>query len=73
MRLQRYYAVADGTPVGRPYDAYPEWLWPVPPCHRSAFDALIAWVERGTQPPAGRALGRPASGNVVNSCALEGN
>jgi hypothetical protein len=73
MRLQRYYSVADGTPVGRPCDTYPERLWPVPPCHRSAFDALIAWVEGSTQPPADRALGRPASGDVVNSFAPEGN
>jgi hypothetical protein len=48
-------------------------LRPVLPCCRSAFDALVAWVERGVRPPADRTVGRPASGDVVGSCALDGN
>ncbi|MEU1038483.1 tannase/feruloyl esterase family alpha/beta hydrolase [Streptomyces sp. NPDC005551] len=67
----RYYAVEGGTHVDGLYDTYPDRLRPILPCYRSAFLALTAWVERGTQPPADRTIGRPANGDVVNSCSLE--
>ncbi|MFI1165772.1 tannase/feruloyl esterase family alpha/beta hydrolase [Streptomyces sp. NPDC020801] len=72
-RLHRYYTIQAGTHVDGLYDTYPDRLRPVLPCYRSAFDALIAWVERGVQPPADRTVGRPASGDVVDSCALGGS
>ncbi|GGX68668.1 tannase/feruloyl esterase family alpha/beta hydrolase [Streptomyces fructofermentans] len=71
--LHRYYTVEGGTHVDGLYDSFPERLRPILPCYRSAFAALTGWVERDTPPPADRTVGRPASGDVVNSCALEGN
>jgi hypothetical protein len=71
--LHRYYTVQGGTHVDGLYDSYPDRLRPILPCYRSAFDTLVAWVERGTTPPADRIVGRPASGDVVDSCALDGH
>lgn len=68
--LHRYYTITGGTHVDGLYDTYPDRLRPILPCHRSAFDALTAWVEQGTRPPADHTVGRPASGDVVNSCTL---
>ncbi|MFJ4810606.1 tannase/feruloyl esterase family alpha/beta hydrolase [Streptomyces longwoodensis] len=69
--LHRYYTVAGGTHVDGLYDTHPDRLRPILPCYRSAFDALVAWVEHGTPPPADRTLGRPADGDVVGSCTLD--
>ncbi|MDL2075230.1 tannase/feruloyl esterase family alpha/beta hydrolase [Streptomyces sp. GXMU-J15] len=70
-RLHRYYTIAGGTHVDGLYDSHPDRLRPILPCYRSAFDTLVAWVERDIRPPAGRTVGRPADGvNVVNSCTL---
>ncbi|MDN3025925.1 tannase/feruloyl esterase family alpha/beta hydrolase [Streptomyces sp. S.PB5] len=69
-RLHRYYTVEGGTHVDGLYDTHPDRLRPILPCYRSAFDTLVAWVERGTPPPADHAVSRPASGDVVDSCAL---
>ncbi|MFF5480334.1 tannase/feruloyl esterase family alpha/beta hydrolase [Streptomyces sp. NPDC012935] len=68
--LHRYFTIAGGTHVDGLYDTHPDRLRPILPCYRSAFDALVAWVERGTRPPADHTVGRPASGDVLNSCAL---
>ncbi|MFF6978489.1 tannase/feruloyl esterase family alpha/beta hydrolase [Streptomyces sp. NPDC008343] len=68
--LHRYFTIAGGTHVDGLYDTYPDRLRPILPCYRSAFDTLVAWVERGTRPPADHTVGRPASGDVLNSCAL---
>lgn len=68
--LHRYYTIAGGTHVDGLYDTYPDRLRPILPCYRSAFDALASWVGRGTRPPADHTVGRPASGDVVNSCTL---
>ncbi|CAM5345354.1 Tannase/feruloyl esterase family alpha/beta hydrolase OS=Streptomyces rochei OX=1928 GN=G3I25_36575 PE=3 SV=1 [Streptomyces rochei] len=70
--LHRYYTIAGGTHVDGLYDTYPERLRPILPCFRSAFDALTAWVEQGTAPPADHTVDRPADGDVVNACALDG-
>ncbi|MFD5448689.1 MULTISPECIES: tannase/feruloyl esterase family alpha/beta hydrolase [unclassified Streptomyces] len=69
-RLHRYYTVEGGTHVDGLHDTHPTRLRPILPCFRSAFDALTGWVERGATPPADHAIGRPADGDVVNSCAL---
>ncbi|TXS32447.1 tannase/feruloyl esterase family alpha/beta hydrolase [Streptomyces sp. ms191] len=71
-RLHRYYTVQDGTHTDGLYDTYPDRLRPILPCYRSAFAALTRWVEAGTAPPADRTIARPAGGDPVNSCALEG-
>ncbi|MDT9696804.1 tannase/feruloyl esterase family alpha/beta hydrolase [Streptomyces sp. P17] len=68
--LHRYYTIEGGTHVDGLYDSHPDRLRPILPCYRSAFEALVSWVERGVQPPADRTVGRPASGDVVDSCAL---
>jgi hypothetical protein len=68
--LHRYCTVQGGTHLDGLYDTYPDRLRPILPCYRSAFDTLVAGVERGVRPPADRAVGRPASGDVVDSCAL---
>ncbi|MET9437067.1 tannase/feruloyl esterase family alpha/beta hydrolase [Streptomyces sp. NPDC006551] len=68
--LHRYYTVQDGTHTDGLYDTYPDRLRPLLPCYRSAFAALTRWVEEGAAPPSDRTIARPASGDVVNSCAL---
>lgn len=68
--LHRYYTIRGGTHVDGLYDTYPDRLRPILPCYRSAFDALVSWVERGAQPPADHTVARPADGDVVDSCAL---
>lgn len=68
--LHRYYTVRGGTHVDGLYDTYPDRLRPILPCFRSAFDALTAWVERGTPPPADHTVGEPADGDVIDSCPL---
>ncbi|EGX60022.1 hypothetical protein SZN_09643 [Streptomyces zinciresistens K42] len=68
--LHSYFTVAGGTHVDGLYDTYPDRLRPILPCYRSAFDTLVSWVERGVRPPADRTVGRPANGDVVNSCPL---
>ncbi|MER7489588.1 tannase/feruloyl esterase family alpha/beta hydrolase [Streptomyces sp. NPDC126497] len=70
-RLHRFYTVQGGTHVDGLYDTHPDRLRPILPCYRSAFDALVAWVERGVAPPADRTVTRPAAGDVVDSCALD--
>lgn len=71
--LHRYYTIRGGTHVDGLYDTYPDRLRPILPCYRSAFGALVAWVEHGVRPPADRTVGRPASGDVVDSCPLGGD
>ena len=69
-RLHRYYTIQGGTHVDGLYDTYPDRLRPILPCYRSAFDALVSWVEQGARPPADHTVARPADGKVVDSCAL---
>ncbi|MFF8943593.1 tannase/feruloyl esterase family alpha/beta hydrolase [Streptomyces sp. NPDC014864] len=71
-RMHRYYTIQDGTHVDGLYDTYPDRLRPILPCYRSAFDALVSWVERGTEPPADRTVSRTAGEDVVNSCDVGG-
>ncbi|GAA3243352.1 hypothetical protein GCM10020256_68070 [Streptomyces thermocoprophilus] len=51
-RFHRFYAVEGGTHVDALYDTWPQRLRPILPCYRSAFTALVAWVEKGALPPA---------------------
>ncbi|MGM1063480.1 alpha/beta hydrolase family protein [Saccharothrix sp. Mg75] len=66
--LFRYYRVEGGTHVDSLYDAFPDRLRPLTPCHRTAFAALEGWLT-GTRPPASATVPRPASVNAVE-CAL---
>jgi dienelactone hydrolase len=70
--LHRSYTIRGGTHVDGLYDTYPDRLRPILPCYRSAFDALTAWVERGTPPPADQTVGRPVDGDLVDACSLGG-
>ncbi|MEU1267777.1 tannase/feruloyl esterase family alpha/beta hydrolase [Streptomyces sp. NPDC005799] len=69
--LHRSYTIEGGTHVDGLYDTHPDRLRPILPCYRSAFDALVSWVEEGVRPPADHTVARPASGDVVDSCALD--
>jgi hypothetical protein len=69
--LHRSYTIEGGTHVDGLYDTYPDRLRPILPCYRSAFDALVSWVEEGVRPPADHTVARPASGDVVDSCELD--
>ncbi|MFJ9037615.1 tannase/feruloyl esterase family alpha/beta hydrolase [Streptomyces sp. NPDC102406] len=69
-RLHRTYTIRGGTHTDGLYDTYRDRLRPILPCYRDAFDTLIGWVESGTKPPADRTVGRPAGGDVVNSCSV---
>jgi hypothetical protein len=48
-------------------------LRPMLPCVRSAIDAVVAWVEAGSAPPASHVIPRPAGASaaqLANSCSL---
>ncbi len=66
----RYYRYEAGNHVDGLYNTFPDRLRPLLPCQRSAFDALVAWVEKGVAPPPDATLPRPTSGDIVNTCAL---
>ncbi|MEU5952295.1 tannase/feruloyl esterase family alpha/beta hydrolase [Streptomyces sp. NPDC047525] len=57
--LFRYYRVEGGTHVDSLVDTFPDKLRPLVPCHRSAFTAMEAWIDRGEQPPPSRTVPRP--------------
>jgi hypothetical protein len=67
--LHRYYIIEAGNHVDGLYDDYPRRLRPILPCHREAFQALVAWVEQGRQPPQSQFVPKPNSGDVVNRCS----
>ncbi|SEG74156.1 3HB-oligomer hydrolase (3HBOH) [Thermomonospora echinospora] len=70
--LHRYYRIEGGNHTDGLYDAFPDRLRPLLPCYRSAFTALEAWTTRGVRPPASATIPRPATGDLVNTCALSG-
>jgi len=69
-RLHRYYTVEGGTHVDGLYDSFPDRLRPVLPCYHAAFEVLTDWVEHHRTPPASGTVPKPASGDVVNTCAM---
>ncbi|MFF4521539.1 tannase/feruloyl esterase family alpha/beta hydrolase [Streptomyces bluensis] len=69
--LHRYYRIEGGTHVDSLYDTHPDKLRPILPCYRAAFTALTDWVEHREEPPAGRTVPRPASGDLVNTGSLD--
>ena len=69
-RLHRAYEVERGQHVDGFVPLFPELsLRPLLPCHRAALDALVAWVERGVEPPASGPV-EPAAGDATNDCTL---
>ncbi|MFF3815771.1 tannase/feruloyl esterase family alpha/beta hydrolase [Streptomyces bluensis] len=69
--LHRYYRIEGGTHVDSLYDTHPDKLRPILPCYRAAFTALTDWVEHREEPPAGRTVPRPTSGDLVNTGSLD--
>ncbi|MGV9310590.1 3-hydroxybutyrate oligomer hydrolase family protein [Streptomyces sp. NPDC003691] len=67
--LHRYYRIQDGTHTDGYYDLAPATVRPMQPCFIEAFDALVAWTTRGTTPPPGRTVPRPADGTTAG-CGL---
>jgi alpha-beta hydrolase superfamily lysophospholipase len=67
-RLFRYYRIEGGTHVDSLYDAFPDRLRPLTPCHHTAFVALERWLG-GERPPASATIARPATVSPVD-CAL---
>lgn len=76
----RYYVVAGGNHVDPQFDdhygidAYGNSvLRPMLPCVRGAVDAMAAWVENSSPPPASHTIARPAGATadqLANHCAL---
>jgi len=67
--IHRYYVIDKGNHVDSLADAFPDKLRPILPCYRTAFDAMTAWVEKGTPPPPSGFV--PATGaDQANVCAL---
>ena len=76
----RYYPVAGGNHVDPQFDLHygidtsgNTVLRPMLPCLRAAVDALAAWVERPTPPPASHTVPRPQGATaeqLANQCSL---
>jgi pimeloyl-ACP methyl ester carboxylesterase len=69
--LHRYYVIENGNHVDGRYDAFPDRIRPIHPCYLKAFDALDAWVTKGTEPPPSQFV--PDDGtakNVLTDCTL---
>ena len=73
--LHRYYRIEGGNHVDGLVGLDPLHLRPMLPCFRTAFDALVAWVEGGREPPSSRTVPRPAGNGatdpeLLNTCSL---
>lgn len=62
--LFRYYRIEGGTHVDSLYDAFPDRLRPLTPCHRSAFTALEGWLHHGTKPAPSHTVARARPGGT---------
>jgi hypothetical protein len=69
--MYRYYVIGKGNHVDSYYDGNKDKLRPMLPCHRDAFKALVAFVQRGVEPPRSGFVPKPAGGDVVNECSIE--
>jgi len=74
--LHRYYRIEGGNHVDSLVGLDPLRLRPMLPCFRTAFAALVAWVERGEKPPPSRTVPRPPGNGaldpaLLNSCSLD--
>ncbi|CAM3028620.1 3-hydroxybutyrate oligomer hydrolase family protein [Saccharomonospora xinjiangensis] len=71
--LHRYYRIADGTHTDSLVDSYPGRLRALTSCHRTAFEALEAFLADGTPPPASATIPRPTDAtpeDLVTTCDL---
>jgi hypothetical protein len=76
----RYYTVRGGNHVDPQFDDHygvdsygNTLLRPVLPCVWAALDAEVAWVEKGTAPPASHTIARPSpdtAADLANNCSL---
>jgi hypothetical protein len=69
--MYRYYVIGKGNHVDSYYDDNKNKLRPILPCHRDAFKALVAFVQRGVKPPRSGFVPKPRDGDVVNECSIE--
>ena len=74
-RLHRYYRIEGGNHVDSLVALDPLHVRPMLPCYRTAFDALTAWVEDRTAPPASTTVPRPPGNGatdpaLLNTCRL---
>jgi len=74
-RLHRYYRIEGGNHVDSLMALDPDHLRPMLPCFRTAFDALVSWVQARQEPPASATVPRPAGNGatdpaLLNSCTL---
>jgi hypothetical protein len=70
-RLHRYYRIEGGNHVDSLMSQDPAHLRPMLPCFRTAFDALVGWVEAGQQPPASTTVPRPAGNGATDPALLD--
>ncbi|WP_128977610.1 tannase/feruloyl esterase family alpha/beta hydrolase [Streptomyces roseicoloratus] len=73
--LHRYYRIEGGTHTDALFDAFPDRLRPLTPCHRSAFTTLERWLARGDRPPASHTVPLPAGADpatLLTDCPFEG-
>src|SRR3954465_9644575 len=69
--MHRYYVIENGNHVDGRYDAHQDLLRPIQPCWHAAFEAMVAWVEQGKQPPPSQLVpDKPHSVDNVNKCTL---
>ncbi len=69
-RMHRLYVVERGQHVDSFVALFPQGaLRAMLPCYTEAFDALVAWVERGVEPPASGPV-EPAAGAAADDCTL---
>jgi len=74
-RLHRYYRIEGGNHVDSLMALDPQHLRPMLPCFRTAFDALVDWVEDRQAPPGSATVPRPAGDGskdpaLLNTCSL---
>ncbi len=69
-RMHRLYVVECGQHVDSFVALFPQGaLRAMLPCYTEAFDALVAWVERGVEPPASGPV-EPAAGAAADDCTM---
>jgi hypothetical protein len=69
--MHRYWVIEHGQHVDGRVDLFPAQVRPIWPCWTRAFDALVDWVEEGTEPPPDQYLPDDRRGiDVVNECEM---
>ncbi|MFI6284478.1 tannase/feruloyl esterase family alpha/beta hydrolase [Streptomyces sp. NPDC051018] len=68
-KLHRYYRIEGGTHADGFHDLAPKVVRPMQSCFTAAFDALVAWTQRGVTPPPSRTVPLPG-GEATTGCTL---